>query len=31
MVSLCHAMGLTNINKVGDLPGPEGPVPNLFV
>ena len=30
LVSLCHAMGLPNVKKVGDLPGPEGPVPNLF-
>jgi hypothetical protein len=30
LVSLCHAMGLPAINKVGNLPGPEGPVPGLF-
>jgi hypothetical protein len=30
LVSLCHAMGLTSVNKVGDLAGNEGPLPDLF-
>jgi hypothetical protein len=30
LVSLCHAMGLPDVKKVGDLPGPEGPLPNFL-
>jgi hypothetical protein len=30
LVSLCHVMGLPDIKKVGDLPGPEGPLPGMF-
>jgi hypothetical protein len=30
LVSLCHAMGLTGVKKVGDLEGPEGPLPQFL-
>jgi hypothetical protein len=30
LVSLCHAMGLPQIKKVGDLEGPEGPLPQFL-
>jgi hypothetical protein len=31
LVSLCHAMGMGSVSRVGNLPGPEGPLPDLFV
>jgi Protein of unknown function (DUF1552) len=31
LVSLCHAMGLSAVQSVGNLPGPAGPLPGLFV
>jgi hypothetical protein len=30
LVSLCHAMGLPQIKKIGDLEGPEGPLPQFL-
>ena len=30
LVSLCHAMGLTGVKKIGDLEGPEGPLPQFL-
>jgi hypothetical protein len=30
LVSLCHAMGLESVKKVGDLEGPEGPLPQFL-
>ncbi len=30
LVSLCHAMGLEGVKKVGDLDGPEGPLPQFL-
>jgi hypothetical protein len=30
LVSLCHAMGLPSVQKIGNLPGPQGPLPGLF-
>jgi hypothetical protein len=31
LVSICQAMGLPDVRRVGNLPGPEGPLPDLFV
>jgi hypothetical protein len=31
LVSICQAMGLPDVQRVGNLPGPEGPLPGLFV
>jgi hypothetical protein len=31
MVSLCHAMGLPGVTKIGNLPGDEGPLPNFMM
>lgn len=30
LVSICHALGHTAVSKIGNLPGPEGPLPGLF-